>query len=468
MPAELVITLRGPGWRAALAVEPPRGAGRTATFTVPALGAESGRYRTVTARVRYTGAQNRLPDGWADWHVKLYRCDTAGDVDALRRHLRQQAVDLQRANADLEGPARIPIEPPWAVVPVQIIRGDGQQESLQDLQTELAAPVERVVERADSPLPAWFGDEQPAPELCLLAISPRMEELDWDGYRPSPGTEHLAEFVDLAAGLDAMHRVGLAHCDVKPANVCRYSRAGAAGYVLIDTDAAVRLHPAPTMLRTTEWYEYAGVAEWRALPAADRPAIDPGLLRAQDRFGFAIVVLTALAGRDWVDRILLQPDEEDNGARPADDRALVAAALRRLWPDRPDRHWAPLIEALVAPFSRAGTAPAIEAGGWSARAWLDRVRAAEAACVPRPAAGAAVPLPRADVGPYERHLARIRDRANAGRAVKRERIERVFHALRETAEELAVRAAVGRAAAWCGGLAALSLVITIGAVGMGK
>src|SRR6476660_1792441 len=147
---DLVIRLSGPGWRAALAVHPPDPATRrTAVFDVPALGAPDGPLHRVTVDMLYTEAVNRLASGdeWTRWHVKVYRCASAGDAEALRLYLRRQAAEIRRANAELEGPSRTPLAPPWAVVPVHVVRGDGQQDSLDGaVLTELAASPQAIVD----------------------------------------------------------------------------------------------------------------------------------------------------------------------------------------------------------------------------------------------------------------------------------------------------------------------------------
>ncbi len=185
-------------------------------FEVPT---PSGRRTLIRTDVFYTRATNRLAKVWQSWHVKVYRCATPGDADTLRQYLRRQAIDIQAANADLEGPARTPVEPPWAVVPVQVVRGDGHHDSLDgSVLTELAAPPAELMHRVGQELPAWFEEAVPSPELYVLAVSPHVEQIRWSPFLARPATEELADFAGMAAGLDALHRLGMAHCDIKPDN----------------------------------------------------------------------------------------------------------------------------------------------------------------------------------------------------------------------------------------------------------
>lgn len=463
--APLTVELRGPQWRARLVIQPPQNrAAREAAFEVPSLGATHTPRRTISASVRYTEGVNQLADGWRDWHVKIYRCATVGDTDALRAYLHRQAADIQRANVALVRRSRLAIDPPWAVAPVQIIRGDGQPESLDGgIRTELAAPVRRMVPQAGSILPSWFGDEDVTAERYLLAVSPWLDPVRWTEYRDWPGTEHLVDFQDMAAGLDTLHRLGTVHCDIKPANVCRYSTASASGYALIDTDAVTQVTPAPTSVRLSRPYDYVGLREWVENEGGQGFGIDSGVLRAQDRYGFALVVLTALAGRDWVRRVLLWTDDE-TGRRPADDREQVVDELRRHWPDSCDRHWDPLIQVLSEPFGAGGP---IESAQWSAADWLARLLAAEQECVRR-GPQRPVDLPTGPVFRYERDLEQVRREACAMPAPRPQLVLQACDALHRRAAAVGVRHAVLAGLAWAGGLAGTAVLLAAGAWGLGK
>ena len=203
---KLVVDLAGPGWHVVLEVQPPPRSDppRHVEFDVPAIGHSDGQLQRVSTSVLYTSALNRH-DGWPDWHVKIYRCYNLGDAEMLRRHLHRQAVALQQANNRLPEPGRTAIEPPWAVVPVQMVRGDGNSEDLNGVvSTRLGIPGDEVAATLRRSLPDWFVDAT-QPELTLLAVSPRIELLPWEGYTRWPGTEHLNDFT--RGVLDTKHLV---------------------------------------------------------------------------------------------------------------------------------------------------------------------------------------------------------------------------------------------------------------------
>lgn len=436
--SHLPISLSGPGWRADLDVAPPSSEPRTVSFHVPALGYSHGPLTLINATVLYTEATNRLASHWQRWHVKVYRCANQGDADALRAYLRQQAAGIQEANAAIKGTARVPIEPPWAVVPVHIVRGDGEQDSADgQVLTQLAVPAEELMERVRRTLPSWFPDGPPSPELCLLAVSPFVEHLVWPAFKEHPAVEQLVDFFGLAVGLDTLHGLGIVHCDVKPDNVCRYRRNHLAGFVLIDTDAATRLSPPPVTIRSTITYEYSGVRAWRHHVMEHGPTpVDPNILRAHDRFGFALVVLTALTGRDWVERSLLWTGNDRHAdARPADDRRRVIDALRNLWIDTSDRQWGPLIHAMSEPFG-----PQIERADWSAAQWVERLIEAERDCAP-PSRRIATSLRRASTDEFAHDIAQVRAEARRELAPRKEQVMLGYAAVQRRAMAVATRQA---------------------------
>lgn len=414
----------------------------------PIGGASGGPVRRIRTQVVFTTAGNER-HGWPTWHVKIYGCADLGDAEALRRHLHEQATALQRANRYLGGTdRRTPVEPPWAVVPVQVVRGDGQLEQLSGaVTTRLGTPSDEVVAQLHRRLPSWIGPDA-RPDLFLLAVSPQIDLLDWEPVRRWPGTEHLVDFRLLAAGLDELHQLRWAHCDIKPENVCWCASQDSSGYVLIDTDAATQADPPPAGLRGTELYEYGGIRRMRHDPQGWQ--LTPGLLYAQDRFGFLIVVLCALAGRHWVEHTLLHTDPADPYARVADSEEAVLRALREQWADP---RWEPLIVVLAEPF---GTGPrgqiAIESPHPWAQAWLGEVIEAERRCgTGRPPAPVRTDLVDAYAGP----IAAVRAYAQRGPATRPERVHRAYDAIAHRAGTVAVqRAALWLALGVLGGVAA--------------
>lgn len=362
----LYVEVAGPGWRASLEVQPPQDLRpRYVQFSVPWTGHDL--TRGIVAEVRYTRATNMLQDGWRHWHVKIYGCTTDEDCVALRSFLRRQAIDIQAANTALDGPARIPIDPPWAVVPVQIVRGDGEPENYGGTRTELGAPPRPPVRWQDR-YPEWFADSEEVAARTIIAISPTIETITWEKVCRTPAVHHLESFEAMAAGLDTLHRKNVVHSDIKPANVCRYWDGENYGYVLIDADAATRTKPEPVTLRFTPPYVHSGVLAWKE---RDNPneAISATTLLAHDRFCFAVLVLSALAGVDWVRAVLLTPDDpETSHLRPVDQYEVVLTRLEKAWQARSKEDFA-FIKALAEPFK-----PAVLLDNWSAVEWIGRIR----------------------------------------------------------------------------------------------
>lgn len=457
-PRPLTIDIDGFPRHARLTVAPPVAwQPKRAGFAVTRTG--GGPPSMIDTQVIFTTAENEC-DGWRHWHVKIYRCVNGSDAVTLREHLHRQAAALRRVNSYLPAPRRRQaIEPPWAVVPVQVVRGDGELERVEgEVETRLGASEDDILERLRRHLPAWLGDAA-RPEEILFAVSPRIDELTWEDTNAHPATEHLEAFATLAAGLDQLHGHGWAHCDIKPDNVCRCSYGGRTDYVLIDTDAATRADPPPGRVRSSPRYTYRGIRE-------REDHLSPGLLYAQDRFGFLTVVLSALAGREWVDRVLLAEDPEDrDGGRIADNGDRVRMALAALWPD--DR-WQPLREVLAEPF---GTGPhgqiALEHPEPWAAVWLGRLRAAEARCedpvraVTRPEVPAFPLVSDADVE-------RVRVAARAHPAGRNQRVRLAYSAIGQGAQAVALRQFRLAAWAWGAGLAGSAVVVALGAFVIGR
>ena len=325
--------------------------------------------RDIYAQVLYTRAVGRVPVA-GDWHVKIYRCATPQHAARLRAYLRTQAVLIEQVNAAADG---MPQEPPWAIAPVHVLTLDsGHQDGPRP--TDLALGDQEIRDDPDNRLSAWFGFAgQPQPDCFILVVSPLLARVGWAPAqlrRSSPGVDQLPALTALAIGLDACHERDIAHCDVKPENVCRFLRldgAGPPGYVLVDGDAVTRTTGGLSALRFTPSYASAEIiTRARRLRAPDRKDVPLTALelREHDRFGFVLVVLTAVAGEDRVSGLLI---ENDDGKRGVDEPDAVAATLRDVWPVQ----WVPFVTELLAPFA----ANALVGDDWTASGWLARLSA---------------------------------------------------------------------------------------------
>ncbi|MBM2622037.1 hypothetical protein JIG36_41695 [Actinoplanes sp. LDG1-06] len=474
--APLMIDLAGPQGRALLRVRPPESLlSKPVEFEVPPLSgnAAADQLVAISTQVIFTTAANER-DGWLEWHVKIYRCATVGDADTLRQHLHRQAGALQHVNNFLPGQRGMAFKPPWAVVPVQVVRGDGRPEELAGaVTTRLGVPSDQIVAQLRRHLPPWLGDKT-QPDCVLLAVSPRIDPMNWEADHhgdPHPATENLSMFETLAAGLDLLHQQEWAHCDIKPDNVCRYTYfpenlPPMSEYALIDTDAATRTTPPPRALRSSELYDYRALRDLRLGRVAGPPRA--GHLYAQDRFGLMLMVLCALAGREWVEQLALAPDATDPaGGRIADDEEKMLRALAALWPDP---RWEPLVRALAEPF---GTGPggslALERQDPWAAEWLQRLVRAEAECteVRTPVEPSPVRTPEAPPVAV-RAVDRVRQETRAHPAGKPQLVRRAYEVIDEVAGDLAESQARLAMWLWGGGLTGAGLLIALNAFVIGR
>ncbi|NKE63330.1 hypothetical protein FXN61_44060 [Lentzea sp. PSKA42] len=402
-----------------LLIEPPRTTNKPEErlFPVPSSSPERPMRHLVT-HVLYSEASERgRPEN--RWHVKMYRCATPQHAAQLRRYLRTQAVLIEQVNASVGGTAQAP---PWVIAPVHVLSGrtgvTGPQQP-----TDLSIPEQEVVSDPENRLSAWFGvADRPQPACFVLVVSPLLTPVGWpmaDMRASAPGVEQLPELYTLAVGLDAMHKRDIAHCDIKPANVCRYLTAdNRSGYVLIDGDSVARATAQLPELRFSAAYASPEVLYQRhrmRAPGRERPEID---LREHDRFGFALVVLTALAGEDRVTPMLTQ---DDDGRRTVDSPDVVAGALAAYWPE----HWRPFAVELAAPLRPN----ALGGDDWSATRWIDRLRSLVPA---RPSSSDSPPpevvLPPA--GRHARHVDEIRAEARSELVGHKGRVAAVAGAVR--------------------------------------
>ncbi|SCL34516.1 hypothetical protein GA0074692_3851 [Micromonospora pallida] len=450
---ELVFTLIGPGWTAKLLIEqPPPAEPKRVGFAVPAIDDDPAPLH-VEAEVIFTTARNLLMEsgGWRRWHVKIYRCATQGDAENLLRFLTRQTEYVQRANRALG--ARNPMRPPWGVVPVQIVRGDWLSQAVGGAQpTQLGEDVHAMEETAGG-FPSWYAPDMLAAARTLLAVSPYVDEIEWvNRYDDDPVTEHLQRFTGLADGLDAMHRNDIAHCDIKPDNVCRVTLPGSTAYVLIDADAAIRVTPPPRYPRFTPTYSYGNLRRFAAESRQYDRKVPAGILYAQDRFGFALVLLSMLGGYYWVRSSLLHEDSGPPGRnRNADSHHL---AVRELELRFPGERWDKLRTVLGEAFSQQ-----IEDPEWSTADWVNRLVAA---------AGVEEDQRDEELQRYAEDVRQILRRAREHTQTGIELVEDGYEAALAQAQIVARRTA-GRVMAAVGlAITGITVILACGAVVLGK
>ncbi|MCX2949697.1 hypothetical protein [Lentzea sp. NEAU-D7] len=431
-----------PGHPGTLLVQPPepgtKAGGRR--FPLP-TGRDDVRVRDVHVQVLHTTATH--PGSAERSHVKIYRCATPQHAAYLRRHLATQAGLVRQANA-VAGRAG---ERAWAVAPIHLVAATPPPEVL----TTRAVPM-TVAGGPEHRLSAWFGvPGQPQPDCFVLVASPLLDVVGWAGYEQlgkAPSGVQLAALTALAAGVDKLHDLGVAHCDIKPQNVCHHLDAqGRSTYVLIDGDAITRSVGPVGELRFTP--EYASTELIRAARQIRAPgARDTIDLTEHDRFGFVLVVLTALIGVDKVDALV----RGEEGKRPVDSVSLVSDTLRDAW----SPEWAKFTAQLTSAFQPG----ALLESSWTATAWLERLTALWSPERVEPPAEAA----RIAAGRFGREVTAIRtdvrdERAPAWAEWRDELIDRL-----RAAQQQVARDAYGKWL-WLGriafGVSLLLLVLTL-------
>lgn len=290
------------------------------------------------------------------WHVKLYGCATPQHAALLRGYLRAQSKLIPKVNAaarsaGVEGEVLAPVFLAPPLSETKIVRETGLRTP--DLDPDVVAEAER--------LSMWFGSpDVPQPDSYVVVASPLLEPVRWPQTCDAPDLDALTALEPVAHALALCHERRTLHGDVTPQNVC----ADDNGYVLVDGDAITPLESVH-LLRRNVYYTSRAVSELvegQRRPRRDGPGFD---FREHDRFGFALLVLTALAGSGTTTS-LLTPDGD---VRDIDDPDLVASELQDQWRD--DHSWTRLIAELTAPFRRDALQQE-----WDPVRWLDRLRSA--------------------------------------------------------------------------------------------
>ncbi|GLZ40800.1 hypothetical protein [Actinokineospora sp. NBRC 105648] len=425
-----------------LRIAPPSAGELAVDRRFPIPGATTSDRHYLDVQVLYTEGVRQTPEP-DTWHVKIYRCATPQHADQLRRYLRTQAALVDKVNAAVGGTARTP---PWAIAPISL-PPPGSGVLGERRATEYASP-QQVSDDPENRLSAWFGvHDRPQPNCFVIAASPMLRRVGWsESYqRGAPGLDQVDDLMALAAGLDQCHRLDIAHCDIKPANICRYRRADdGSGYVLIDGDAVSRRWERLVDLRLTTTYASPRIlAKWYR-PHDETTEVD---LREHDRFGFALVVLAAVAGQDRAYALLTQ---DEDGARPIDQPEIVTAAIASYWKDP---RWAPFAQALAAPFQY----DALVGDDWTAVGWLRLLGSVTAAPVdPQVQHPVAAPV---FAGAHSARLVALRTEIQAAPPALNAAVATVLR--RVATEQVSVaRAAYWRALCW-GLLPLLAMVVTL-------
>ncbi|GAA4979840.1 hypothetical protein WHI96_11460 [Pseudonocardia tropica] len=325
--------------------------------------------------------------GTQRWHVKLYLCATAQHAAGLRSHLGERSEAIGRLNARARSTGAVDGEQ-LAMTPVYVARPPSE-----------AAPVEHTVARPvaeplvggpGSGFVGWFarGDNLD-PDRVVVTVSRWFAPVEWTVNPATPGLEQLDKLRPVGVAIDLLHELGWSHGDVKPQNVC-WQPGGR--YVLVDADSLVRTGRVDDLRPT---WAYASRAVREALMpvvGADPAAAVTAPLRGpaagtgagyedrgahtgeHDRFGFALLVLTALGGKGLTDALVETVDRPavpvagGSPDRPPERRVdrpgEVGATLWNRWPGgRP---------ALIGALQEAFAEPVLR-GAWSAAGWLGRV-----------------------------------------------------------------------------------------------
>ena len=421
---------------------------RPHAFPVPRA-QHTGVYDDVRAQVLYTTATS---DDDRRWHVKIYRCATPQHASLLRRHFGDQATLVDQVNLTCGQRGGVQ---QWAIAPFSVVAATADRAG-EVTATVLGADANALLTDPEQRLPSWFGIGAADPASFLLVVSPLLDRIDFPDSRAVPGIETLADLATMAHGLDACHQRRVAHCDIKPDNVCW--RIGTRSYVLVDADAVIRLDTPNVQLRFTERYASKDLRAWaraaRAPGAVEDRPLDEKRLRAHDRFGFVVVVLAAVAGRRWVHTLLTTT--ADDHERLADRPEDVLASLLRLWGPR----WQPLADELAAPFTRGaldGDAP------WAA-GWVERLAAVGAPLPAEPDPRPTTMPPPAEVGRWARVIAEIRSEVEELRIPNPRRPDAVGDAVDSRAVDAARGAAVAAFLQFTVLIAIIPLILLIGVI----
>ena len=312
---------------------------------------------TMDVEILYTEAET---DGEPEqrWHVKLYACPTPQHALRLRRYLRDQSRIVPKVNSAARalGAAGRPMAPVYVAPPLTETRLTRETATRRaDVDPAVFAEAERLA--------IWFGSpDVPQPDSYVVVVSPLLEPVWWAATSESPHLDALADLRPIAQAVRACHEQKVLHGDVTPQNVCSDDD----GLVLVDGDAITPLDKG-RLVRRTAYYTSRAVLdqlEGRVVAAPQRPAFD---FREHDRFGFAVLALTALAGTGPTNALLTPYGR----SRDIDDPDLVASELQDQWSDE---RWPELINRLAEPFR-----PEVLQQAWDPVQWLDElVRAAEA------------------------------------------------------------------------------------------
>lgn len=247
------------------------------------------------------------------WHVKIYRCATRGHAEALRGFLNHQTKLLGSA--------------PSPYLPEVVIAGlDSATPTMLAPDPEAGSGLISQSTDTGRGLAGWFGVPSTGDLSAYVAVlSPALQQMKWhvgDSELRNPPQFSLSRFDSMAKALDALHDAGVAHGDIKSDNVCLRGDQEGKPLALVDADSVIALRANPRDARAT----WSKAAPGLIRAKRGQSTGDPAVLRTNDRFAFALLILQVM-----IDNQTFRQWTPQTFPRPVDNIELVRAHLRAAW-----------------------------------------------------------------------------------------------------------------------------------------